>query len=58
MNIRILVVSVLLAAVGCASAALAVAPLGPPTASLTKGQFSVNAEYAYSDSDWELSSAS
>jgi len=55
MNRRILVVSVLLSAVGCSSVAFAIAPLGPPTASLAKGQFGLSAEYAYSDSDWEIS---
>ncbi len=55
MNRRFLVVSVLLASFGCASAALGIGPLGPPTATLKQGQFGVALEYAYSDSDLELS---
>ncbi len=55
MNRKLLAVSFLSIVLGLAPAAIAIAPLGPPTASLNKGQFSISAEYAYSDSDWELS---
>lgn len=54
MNRRILVASVLLAAINCASVALCAGPLGPPTAMLKQGQFGIAAEYAHSDSDWEV----
>jgi hypothetical protein len=54
MNLRILAVSMLLTAIVCASTALGIGPLGPPTATLKQGQFGIAAEYAHSDSDWEV----
>jgi hypothetical protein len=55
MNRRFLVVSGLLAAIACAPLALGAGPLGPPTATLKQGQFGIALEYAYNDSDLELS---
>lgn len=49
------VLLVVLFVLGLAGTALALGPLGPPTAGLKKGQFSVAGEYAYSDSDVEVS---
>jgi opacity protein-like surface antigen len=52
---KLLLLVVVLATVALAgSAALALAPMGPPTAGLKTGQFRVGIEYAYSDVDMEL----
>ncbi len=48
------VLFVLLLVLGLAGSALALGPLGPPTASLKQGQWGVAAEYAFSDSDVEV----
>ena len=42
---------VLMVVVLCGSAALALPPMGPPTAGLRKGQFSAGADYSYSKMD-------
>lgn len=55
MEKKLLLVAVILMVVTLAgSAALALAPMGPPTAGLKTGQFRVGVEYAYSDVDMEL----
>lgn len=46
---------VLVVANVCGSTALAVAPLGPPTAGLKTGQFRAGFDYAWAESDVELS---
>jgi len=52
---KLLLVSVVLTVLALAgSSALALAPMGPPTAGLKTGQFRVGIEYAYSDLDMEL----
>lgn len=56
MKMKIPAVCVLLAHLVCAATALATAPLGPPTASLQKGQFAIALEYAYTSTDMDLSS--
>jgi hypothetical protein len=40
----------------CGSATLAMDPLGPPTAGLKQGQWSIGLEYSYSQMDFEASS--
>ena len=52
MNMRILAVSVLLSAFVCASA-LALAPMGPPTATLKTGQFRAGFDFSTSQTDIE-----
>jgi hypothetical protein len=52
MNLRILVVSVLLSAIGCISA-LALAPMGPPTATLKTGQSRFGLDFSTSQADIE-----
>ncbi|MCJ7729284.1 MAG: hypothetical protein MUO27_05340, partial [Sedimentisphaerales bacterium] len=55
MEKKMLLVAVVLMVVALAgSAALALAPMGPPTAGLKTGQFRVGVEYAHSDVDMEL----
>jgi hypothetical protein len=54
MNVRLLVVSVLFMTFNCVSVVFGTGPLGPPTASLKKGQFGIAVEYARSRSDWEV----
>ncbi len=50
MRKRILLLGVVLMVVGlCASAALALDPMGPPAAGLKKGQFSAGVDYSYSE---------
>jgi hypothetical protein len=49
---KLLLVAVVLTVLALAgSSALALAPMGPPTAGLKTGQFSIGVEYAYSDVD-------
>ena len=48
------VLFVVLFVLGLAGTALALGPLGPPTAGLKTGKFSVAGEYAFSDSDVEV----
>jgi len=45
---------VLIVAMVAGSSALALAPMGPPTAGLNQGQFRVGAEYGYSEMDLEI----
>ncbi|MBN2130001.1 MAG: hypothetical protein JW741_10915 [Sedimentisphaerales bacterium] len=45
---------VVLVAMVTGSSALALAPMGPPTAGLNQGQFRLGAEYGYSEMDLEL----
>ncbi len=52
MEKKLLLVAVVLMVAG--SAALALPPMGPPTAGLKTGQLRVGVEYAYSDVDMEL----
>jgi opacity protein-like surface antigen len=55
MEKKLLLVVVVLATVALAgSAALALAPTGPPTAGLKTGQFRVGVEYSYSNEDMKL----
>lgn len=45
---------VLIVAMVAGSSALALAPMGPPTAGLNQGQFRAGAEYGYSEMDLEI----
>jgi hypothetical protein len=54
MNKKVFVVVLLM--FGLAGSALALAPMGPPTAGLKTGQFRVGVEYSYSDEDMEVES--
>jgi hypothetical protein len=54
MNKKLLLVVVILTALALTSSALALAPMGPPTAGLKTGQFRIGAEYSYSDVDMKL----
>lgn len=51
----LLLAVVLMAVAVCSSAALALPPMGPPTATLGEGQFSVGVEYGYTDMEPEYS---
>jgi len=51
MEKRILLLGVALVVGLCASAALALDPMGPPAAGLKKGQFSAGVDYSYSEMD-------
>ena len=46
---------VLMVVVLCGSTALALSPMGPPTAGLKKGQYSAAFEYGYSETDIQVS---
>ena len=54
MNKKLLLVVVILTALALTGSALALAPMGPPTAGLKTGQFRAGVEYSYSDVDMEL----
>jgi opacity protein-like surface antigen len=57
MEKKMLLVAVVLMVLALAgSSALALAPMGPPTAGLKTGQFRVGIEYAYSNVDMEIES--
>ncbi|MBN2456830.1 MAG: hypothetical protein JXB29_09915 [Sedimentisphaerales bacterium] len=50
MNRRILVITFVVMAIGLLTpATLALDPMGPPAAGLTQGQWSLGAEYSYSE---------
>jgi hypothetical protein len=53
MNKKLLFVVVILTALALTGSALALAPMGPPTAGLKTGQFRAGAEYSYSDMDFK-----
>ncbi len=53
MNFRVLGISVLLWAISC-TPALALAPMGPPTATLEKGQFLVGFDFSTSQTDIDV----
>ena len=55
MEKRMLLLAVMLVAVAlCSPAALALDPMGPPSAGLSQGQVSIGVDYAFSDMDLEL----
>jgi hypothetical protein len=54
MNKKLLLVVVILTALALTGSALALAPMGPPTAGLKTGQFRVGVEYAYSNEDMKV----
>jgi len=54
MNKRLLLVVVILTALALTGSALALAPMGPPTAGLKTGQFRAGADYSYSNLDFKL----
>jgi hypothetical protein len=54
MSKKLLLVVVILTALALAGSALAVAPMGPPTAGLKTGQFGVGVEYSYSSTDLKV----
>jgi hypothetical protein len=54
MSKKLLLVVVILTALALTGSALAVAPMGPPTAGLKTGQFGVGVEYSYSSTDLKV----
>ncbi|MGA2323716.1 MAG: outer membrane beta-barrel protein [Sedimentisphaerales bacterium] len=54
MNKKLSLVVVILTALALTGSALALAPMGPPTAGLKTGQFRAGVEYSYSDVDVKL----
>jgi opacity protein-like surface antigen len=55
MEKRMLLLAVMLTVVAlCGSAALALDPMGPPSAGLSQGQWGVGVDYSFSDMDLEL----
>jgi hypothetical protein len=54
MNKKLLLVVVILTALALTGSALALAPMGPPTAGLKTGQFRAGAEYSYTNSDFKI----
>lgn len=58
MEKRMLLLAVMLTVVAlCGSAAVALDPMGPPSAGLLQGQWSVGVDYSFSDMDLELDGA-
>jgi hypothetical protein len=54
MNKKLLLVVVVLTALALTGSALALAPMGPPTAGLKTGQFRAGADYSYSSLDLKI----
>jgi hypothetical protein len=54
MNKKLSLVVVILTALALTGSALALAPMGPPTAGLKTGQFRAGAEYSYSKDDMKV----
>ncbi len=54
MNKKLSLVVVILTALALTGSALALAPMGPPTAGLKTGQFRAGVEYSYSDVDMKV----
>jgi hypothetical protein len=54
MKKNLLLVDVILTALDLTGSALALAPMGPPTAGLKTGQFRAGADYSYSDMDFKV----
>jgi Outer membrane protein beta-barrel domain len=54
MNKKLSLVVVILTALALTGSALALAPMGPPTAGLKTGQFRAGVDYSYSSTDWKV----